>query len=265
MIVQSLIISLSLVIRLLSRTTSVMSDTEEERWDAVTNQHLQRNQHRRTRAGRDLEPTGEPPVIRGLWVQEIDWLKSGEREMGSSVEIIPPPPQFTDSPPFCDGCGWRTDVTTSEDSGSSDSEPESICTHESDCDSSCCQEGGAPVPAEDSKSNLTFDLLQVSGFISSSSDVRWDCERAYDSSDGCTGDSRRAQSALGHSDSTHTPLNTRTAPACASAGDGTNDQTRGKVTWTSKVFVSRFFKDFKLNDWKTSKHLNEGFVCHDVR
>ncbi|XP_051273338.1 mitogen-activated protein kinase kinase kinase 14 isoform X1 [Dicentrarchus labrax] len=226
------------------------SDTEDEDFNVV-HQHLQRKQRRKP--GRRSQDGGEePPIIRGLWVQEIDWLKS--------AAIIPPPPQFTDSRACSDadvygGCSCADAGATSQpedqdaddtsDRGGSDSDCglESICTHESDSDSSCVAEDAVQ------ESNLTFDLMHVSGF-NSSSHAGWDSDSA-----GCT------QSLLGVSD---TSLRAFGLDA-VSDGDAVLDILRGRVTQMPKLSVAPFFRDLikqTLNDWKTSELLNEGLLFH---
>ncbi len=252
--------------------------------------HLQRKQRWKTR--RQSQGDGEePPIIRGLWVQEIDWLKSAYREMTSSAEIIPPPPQFTDSVShpcshgdlhscICEGCSCAdvsesedqersadtNDTSSSEDRGSDsdcglEQDSESICTHESESDSSCAEDDMQAADSfgvEGRKSDLTFALMHVSGF-NSSSHAEWDSD-----STGCV------QSMLGMSDSN----STATASQCAFSFDDASDTDtvldilKGKVTQMPKLSVSPFFKDLikqTLNDWKTSTPVNEGLIFHPVR
>ncbi|KAM9336951.1 mitogen-activated protein kinase kinase kinase 14 [Symphorus nematophorus] len=267
--------------RLLNKEAALMSDTEDEDFDVV-HHHLQRKQRRK--AGRQSQEGGEePPIIRGLWVQEIDWLKSAEREMTSSAEIIPPPPQFTDSVSkpcscgdlqFCsctdvcecvtgledqDRSGDTEDTSSTEDRGGSDSDSESIRTHESESDSSCGAEDDIQVPdhfgGEARMSNLTFDLMHVSGF-NSSSHAEWDSD-----STGCV------QSMLGISDSSYTP-STEDTPQCGFGFDDMSDTEavldilRGRVIQMPKLSVSTDLIKQTLNDWKSSKPLNEGLIFH---
>ncbi|XP_070783542.1 mitogen-activated protein kinase kinase kinase 14 [Enoplosus armatus] len=271
--------------RSLSKETALVSDTEDEDFDVASklpHYHLQRKQRRKAR--RQSQEDGEqPPIIRGLWVQEIDWLKSAYREMTSSAEIIPPPPQFTDSVsgPCSHGdllsCVYEgcADVSPSEDQyrsvdpdhtsstddrGGSDSDcsldqdSESICTHESESDSSCGVEDGVQgADFEARMSSLTFDLMHVSGF-NSSSHAEWDSDSA-----GCV-----------NSDSTYTS-STVDPPQCAFGFDDTSDVDtvldvlRGRVTHIPKLFVSPSFRDLikqTLSDWKTSRPVNEGLIFH---
>lgn len=274
-----------------------MSDTEDEDLD-VAHYHFQRKQRRKPRR-QSQEGGEEPPIIRGLWVQEIDWLNSADGETTSSAEIIPPPPQFTDSVSqpcslkelqscLYEGCSCAdvcecvtgledrdrsedtNDTPSSDDRGGSDSsgleqDSESVCTHESESDSSCGAEDGVQVTdscgAEARMSNLTFDLMLVSGFNSSSRD-----ERESDSA-GCV------QSLLGISDSTYTSSAVNTSQCAFSFDDMSDTDTvldvlRGRVTQMPKLSVSPFFKDLvktTLSDWKTSKPLNEGLIFHHVR
>ncbi|XP_067432448.1 LOW QUALITY PROTEIN: mitogen-activated protein kinase kinase kinase 14 [Thunnus thynnus] len=296
--------------RPLSKETALTSDTEDEDFDGATklpHYHLQRKQRRKIKTRQSEEEGEEPPIIRGLWVQEIDWLRSADREMTSSTEIIPPPPQFTDSvshpcsradphscvyeghssADVCDCVRGLEDVSLSEDQhrsidtedtsstddrGDSDSDcAESIYTHESESDSSYCGEDDIQVRdrfiVEASVSNLTFDLMGVSGFNSSSSHGQWDS----DFSSGSTRASGCAQSLLGNSDSTYTPLHTvNTSPCVFSLADVSDidtvlDGLRGRVMRMPKLFVSPFFEDLKkqtLNDWKQSVPVNEGLIFH---
>ncbi|XP_062298249.1 uncharacterized protein LOC134003133 [Scomber scombrus] len=289
--------------RPLSKETALMSDTEDEDFDGATklpHYHLQRKQRRKTRTRQNQEQGEEPPIIRGLWVQEIDWLKSADSEMTSSAEIIPPPPQFTDSfsrprshgdqhscvyeghssEDVCECVRRVEDVSLSEDQyrsidtedtsstddrGSSDSDcAESICTHESDSDSSYCGEDDIQVH----NSCRWNDLMGVSGVNSSSSHA----QRDSDSSNGFTRISGCAKSLLGNPDSTYTPLHTvNSSPCVFSAADVIDIDTvldclRGRVTQMPKLFVSPFFEDLKkqtLNHWKQSVPVNEGLIFHD--
>lgn len=238
-----------------------MSDTEDEDSDAA-HYHLHRKQRRKTR--RQSQGGGEqPPIIRGLWVQEVDWLKSADGETTSSAEMIPPPPQFTDpAPRSCDaGCGRAgvcDDVTASEDTddassaddrGGSDSQ--SVCTHESDSEDS----------SEARESNLTSDLMHVSDFNSSSCG-EWDSDSA-----GCV------QSLLGVSDSFHSS-SAVAASQCSLDFDGVADtdtvldNLRGRVARMPKLSAAPFFRGLikqTLSDWKTSRPVNEGLIFHHVR
>ncbi|KAG8008829.1 Mitogen-activated protein kinase kinase kinase 14 [Nibea albiflora] len=268
----------------LSKEAALLSDTEDEDLDMV-HYHLQRKQRRKTR-GQSQEGGEEPPIIRGLWVQEIDWLKSADREMMSWAEIIPPPPQFTDSvshpcrrgdlPSPCecaDVCECDAgleeegadDTSSSDDRGGgsdSDCDPEqdseSICTHESESDSSCGVEDDTQVPdsfgVEATMSTLTFNLMHVSDFTSSSH------AECYSDSTGCV------QGMLGISD----PSCTVNTSQRAFGFDDTNDADtvleilRGRVTHMPKISVEPFFKDLieqTLNEWK-SESLNEGLIFH---
>lgn len=284
--------------RSISMETALLSDTEEEDSDVV-HYHLQRKQRRKT-GGQSRDGEDEPPIIRGLWVQEIDWLKSADREMTSSGEIIPPPPQFTDSLSHpcshgdlqscayegcscADVCGCVAgfgsedhdrpadpdDTSSTDEGGGSDSDCDleqdsgSIYTRESESDSSYSIEAGEQVPesfgVESRMSNLTFGLMHVSGF-NSSSHAEWQSDSAGS-----------VQSLLGSSDSTSSAVNT---PQCPFGFDETSDThtvldvLRGRVTQMPKLSVSPFFKDLikqTLSDWKTSKCLNEGLIFHHVR
>ncbi|XP_031698778.1 mitogen-activated protein kinase kinase kinase 14 [Anarrhichthys ocellatus] len=262
---------------------------EDEDSDVAANlplHHLQRKQRRKTR--RQSQGDGEqPPIIQGLWVQEIDWLKSASKETTtSSAEIIPPPPQFTDCS-HGDSCVHKggadvcvrgvEDVSPSEDcyrsvdtndKGGSDSDcsldrdSESVYTHESESDSSCAAEDGTQAPGslgvEDRMSNLAFDLMQVSGFTSSSH-AEWDSD-----STGCV------RSLLGVSESNSTPSTVNASQRAFGVDDMSDIDTvlgglRGRVTQLPKLFVSPFFRDLNkqtLNDWESSTPVNEGLIFH---
>ncbi|XP_047464070.1 uncharacterized protein LOC125021920 isoform X2 [Mugil cephalus] len=262
-----------------SKEASPMSDTEDEDFDSITklqHKHRQRKQRRKIR-GRQIQEEGEQaPVIRGFWVQEIDWLKS------SSVGLIPPPPQFTDPsdhrdphPHMYGGCAdvrdpvWRLapvsegrcrsievdDTSSSAERGGSDSECsleyESICTHDRESDSSCSAK--APDQFGASLSNSTFDLMRVSGF-NASSQAEWDSDS--------TG---HVQSLLGVSDSDHSSGNaSQYALEFEDTNDSVFDELRGRVTRIPKLFVSVFRNLIKqiLNDWKTTTPANEGLIFH---
>ncbi|KAM7370395.1 hypothetical protein PAMP_009948 [Pampus punctatissimus] len=258
--------------RPLNKEAALMCDTEDEDIDGATklpNYHLQRKQRRKSKTRQSQEEGEEPPIIRGLWVQEIDWLESADRQMTSSAEIIPPPPQFTDSDLHSCTCEGRSsadvcdrvrsehryrsidteDTSSSDDRGSSDSDcAESICTHESESDSSYCTEDDVQerdrFRVEGRVADLTLSLMGVSGFNS-------------DSFSGFTGASGCAQSLQGKSDSSAADL---------SHIDVVLDSLRGKVTQMPKLFVSPFFKDLKkrtLNDWKQCVPVNEGLIFHN--
>lgn len=260
------------ICRSLSIETSLLSDTDDEDFSSRPPlHHLQRKQRRKP-SRQTQEDDEERPIIRGLWVQEIDWLRSAGRDVtsSSSAEIIPPPPQFTDSVSqpcshgdLCEGSEDRAAETesSSEDRGDSedqDSEDQdSVYTHESESDESDVTEAPDRFAVAARMSNLTFDLMQVSGFTCSHAE--WDSDSA-----GCV------QSLLGDSD-TQSTVNTS---QCAFSWDDMSDietvldGLRGKVTQMPKLFVPVFFKDLikqTLNDRKTSRPVNEGLIFHHVR
>ncbi|XP_068438630.1 mitogen-activated protein kinase kinase kinase 14 [Clinocottus analis] len=240
--------------------TEEEEEEEEEDFNATAKlrlHHLQRKQRRKT--GRRSRGDGErPPIIQGLWVQELDWLKP--------ADIIPPPPQFTDrdhgvrgaedgSAPADDGGGSDSDCSLNQDS-------ESVYTHESESDSSCAAEDASRAPdgfgVGAGTSKLAFDLMQVSGFTSSSH-TEWDSD-----STGCV------QSPPGVSDSgsAHSPAD---ASQWAFGVDDMSDidtvlgGLRGRVTRLPKLFVSPFFRDLikqTPDDWGSSTAVNEGLVFH---
>ncbi|XP_034415235.1 mitogen-activated protein kinase kinase kinase 14-like [Cyclopterus lumpus] len=224
--------------RSLSVETALLSDTEDEEEDSdvaakLPLHHLQRKQRRKA-VRRSQGDGGRPPIIPGLWVQDLDWLKSASRESTTSTpaHIIPPPPQFTD-------CSHGAeDASLSEDCyrGGSDSDcslnrdSESVYSHESESDSSCAAEDG------DRMSNLAFDLMQVSGFTSSS----------HSDSTGCVQSPKLGVNDTGDIDTVLRGL-------------------RGRVTRLPKLFASPFFRDLikrSADDWESSAPVNEGLVFH---
>ncbi|XP_056152682.1 mitogen-activated protein kinase kinase kinase 14 [Lampris incognitus] len=307
--------------------------------------HLRRKQRRKTLAARQRQDEDEePPIIQGLWVQEIDWLRSVDKD------IIPPPSQFNDwimdacchgdcslasvsetcindvaSASCCtsedangcvsrleevslseDQCGLKDTAASSsvESRGLSDSDwgpedpggSESICTHESESDSSCCEQSSSElvfrlkgasncfsstVTAQDSSyvgpgvSDTGFDLMGVSGFSFSHYHAHWDSDSssswkdAPESTSRGTGDC--AQSLVGISDSTFTPAVTSTSLctdsfASASDTDMVLDRLRGRVTQMPKHFVSPFFSDLVKhtpNERQCNVHVNEGIMFHN--
>ncbi|XP_069560786.1 mitogen-activated protein kinase kinase kinase 14 [Brachyistius frenatus] len=240
--------------RFLLKDASVPSDTEDEDFDEAAKLpffHLQRKQRRKTRSRPSREEGEERPIIRGLWVQEIDWLKSSDRDAASAADIIPPPPQFTD---VCDGVGRseeaspsddRRTSTDTEDGGGSDCP--SVFTHESESDSSLCVEADRQEAhrrgVEAGASDSTFDLMHVSGFNSSPL-AEWESDSAG-----------RVRSPLGLSDSFEFD----------ESSDEVFDELSGKVTQIPKTCVSAVFRDLMkriLNDWKITKPANEGLLFH---
>lgn len=262
-----------------------MSDSDDENFETATKfprYHLQRKQRRKTRTTQSLEEGEEPPIIQGLWVQEIDWLKSADRETTSSAEIIPPPPQFTDSASdpcrdscMCDSCSCADvcdcvrrseeaspsedqcrsidteDTSSSDHGGGSGSDTDSVRTHESDSDSSYDVDVGTQGVMS------TFDLMYVSGFTPSSY-AEWDSDS--------TGS---VQNPLGNSEYAHSTENTSQCSfGFDDISDTVLDELRGKVAHIPKLLVSAFCRDLIkqiLNSWKTSKPANEGLIFHDVR
>nr|XP_019966416.1 PREDICTED: mitogen-activated protein kinase kinase kinase 14-like isoform X1 [Paralichthys olivaceus]XP_019966417.1 PREDICTED: mitogen-activated protein kinase kinase kinase 14-like isoform X1 [Paralichthys olivaceus]XP_019966418.1 PREDICTED: mitogen-activated protein kinase kinase kinase 14-like isoform X1 [Paralichthys olivaceus] len=284
-------------LRSVVKESSFLTDTEDEDLDEASKlplQHLQRKQRRKTGTRQSQEDGEQRPVIRGLWVQEIDWLKSVDGEATSSTEVFPPPPEFTDScscsgggrlscvydeicscTDVCDCVRGSEDVSPSDDQygsietddtsssgdrGASDSDCsvqdlDSIRTHESDSDSSCCADDDTPAPesfgVEAKVSNSTFDLLNVSGF--NSCPAQWDSDSTE-----C------AQSLLGLSDSVNTSRRSFDLHDFSDL-DAVVNEMRGRVTQMPKQFVPPFFKDFlpqTLNDWKQNVPVNEGLIFH---
>ncbi|XP_058476595.1 serine/threonine-protein kinase pakF [Solea solea] len=270
-------------LRSVSQESAFVSDTEDEDLEEAAklpHYHLQRKQRRKARARQSQEDGEQPPVICGLWVQEIDWLKSLGTEAPSSAEIIPPPPQFTDLVSSACSHGGRhlyvRDVRTLEevspsvdqyrsntsspvDRGGSDSDcgpeqdSESVCTYDSDSDSSCCAEDDTQAPEKSRdeakiSSNSPLDLMRVSGFNSNHAD--W-----YSDSSGCV------ESLLGLSDSSGA-----SSTANTSQQDVSLEELRGRVTQMPKSFVSPFFEDlikYNLKDWRHGVPLTEGLIFHE--
>ncbi|XP_012989326.3 mitogen-activated protein kinase kinase kinase 14 isoform X2 [Esox lucius] len=71
--------------RSIAKTNPPESDTDEENYVGtarkVPRHRIRRKLRRRAQEGRPREEGQEPPVIQGLWVQEIDWSKSTNRDM----------------------------------------------------------------------------------------------------------------------------------------------------------------------------------------
>ncbi|XP_041829425.1 uncharacterized protein LOC121632225 isoform X2 [Melanotaenia boesemani] len=272
--------------RFFNEDATLMTDTEDEEMDEakLLYHHFQKKHRRKTRNRQKRQEEGEePPVIQGLWVQEIDWLKTT-----SSAEVIPPPSQFTDSLPCCHGdllhsCMYEVcscpvdcvkgseevslcrstdteDTSSSDDRGGSDSDCESIKTHESESDSSCCGDAETQdqFGVEAQTSGCTFELMQVSGY-NSSSHVEWD-----------SASTESMQSLLEISDSNYTESFANTSQSefgFDDTSDSALDELKGKVTQISKHFVSTFLRDsikHILEDWKTTKPANEGLIFHHL-
>ncbi|XP_061564713.1 STE20-like serine/threonine-protein kinase isoform X2 [Cololabis saira] len=258
--------------RFLKEDAALLSGTEEEESDGAAKfvrHHLRRKkQRRKSRSRQSRRQEGEEaPVIRGLWVQEIDWLKTA-----SSTELIPPPPEFSDSVPCCHGdllqsCTSRgcscagadvwgseevirvmdADDSSSTDNGASHSECKSPTTHEWDSDSSGCT---------DADVHSALDLMHLSGLTSSQhAELRW-------------GSSGLTASLLGGSGSPSTCSSGSTSQSgCEEdTGDVIFDELKGKVTQVSKLFLSSCGASLKymLNDWKSRKAANEGLIFHHL-
>lgn len=213
--------------------------------------YLQRKQRRKW-SGRSLCGRAERPVIQGLWVQEVDWLKSGE----PSSDVIPPPPQFTDFvlPP----CGTAGDADCSCTDVCECVTGQSGDTDDCDLDQDSESESDSSRGAEDDPpetTNLTFDLMQVS----SASDAR------------SSGSAGSLQSLLGDSHSNSSDVN---KSQCVFGLDELNlpdavvDVLRGRVTQMTKASASPVFRNLiqqTLREWRSCKHLHEGLIFHHVR
>ncbi|XP_013870279.1 mitogen-activated protein kinase kinase kinase 14 [Austrofundulus limnaeus] len=206
-----------------------VSDDEEDEDQVLHRNH--RRPRRKTRSCLWRPGEGpEAPVIQGLWVQEIDWLKTT-----SSSDIIPPPPQFTDS--CCHGNRLHMMSSDPADGSGDSQEPRS--------DSSCC--------IHPNVSDLTLDLMHVSGFNSAPHTEE---------------DSDSEQSILGVSDSFDS-LSSESHGTCGSddTSDPVFEELRGRVTQIPKLFASALFRDPVqqiLDVWKTSGPANEGLVFHQL-
>lgn len=306
----------SVISRSLFRETALISDTEDEDFGGAPvfpHHHLSRKQRRKTRTARRIKEEGEePPIIRGLWVQEIDWLKSADSKLTISNGIIPPPPQFTDSvaapcvdpltrvyeglsaaandaSPSEDQCGLRDTEDTSSSDNREASDSESIRTHESDSDSSCCAGDGRDCAhssedaleihsrthaidrfgQEANVSDLTFDLMGVSGFDSAAESSREGTSASFHR---CAEASSRTQSLLGIPYSTYAERAVSISGCSLSAEDVCDVDTvlgglRGRVTQLSRHFVRPFFNDLikHMDDGRKSVSVNEGLLFHTVR
>ncbi|RVE60075.1 hypothetical protein OJAV_G00194390 [Oryzias javanicus] len=241
---------LSPKLRSLNEDPGFTSSTEGEDSEETTKgppPPPQRRQRRKTRNRRRRREEGEePPVIRGLWVQEIDWL------------IIPPPPQFTDSPP----CGHGNQLGTlggcisgseeaprrrcmDADRGGSDSDWGSIDSRESQSDSSCVE--------EETRDDPRLERMHVSGY-EPWPHAGWDSDST-----------EWEQSLLGVPD--YCSVDTSRSGLQDDPGDPAPDEPRGKVAQISKLFVSaslRVSMKHILNDWKTSGFTNEGLLFHSL-
>ncbi|XP_028332115.1 mitogen-activated protein kinase kinase kinase 14 [Gouania willdenowi] len=92
-------------VRSLRDDIPVLSDSEEDE-KLLVQRKQQRKQSRKSVHSVPQEVEHHRPVIRGLWVQEVDWL-------GSEDGIIPPPPQFTDRPQSVSGSEESDDSSVS--------------------------------------------------------------------------------------------------------------------------------------------------------
>lgn len=226
---------------LLLRESAFQSDSEDE---DVARCHRQRKQRRKWKRWR-VGGREERPVIQGLWVHEVDWLKSGE----SSSAIIPPPPQFTDS--VSQPCGpadlrWDAgcsctdtvcECVTAQSADTDDCELDQ--DSESESDSSCGAENDPPATAD-----LTFDLMQVS----SASDVR-SCDSAHTHSTSWDANGRRRVF----------------VPDEPNLPDAVVDVLRGRVMQMTARPLFKNLIEQTLSGWRSSQQLHEGLIFHHVR
>lgn len=250
--------------RPLTKEAVPLSDTDEEDTAALLH-HLQRKR-RKSQPKQPISP-GEGqqrPVIQGLWVQEIDWLPSASKGM-TSCDIIPPPPQFTDSycgdsarvSPLCPSCEDELKaVSVSEDQyrvtdssvdrGDSDWDCEQDSESLNESDSSCCVENCSQGQCN---TGSTLDLMGVSGFSR---------DPEYDPS------SCDFSNSLGMSDHT---LDMSFGADEVDNVDGAVEELRGRVTHAPKLFAGLFFEDVirqSLQEWNSKQTVNEGLLFHDA-
>ncbi|XP_041717148.2 mitogen-activated protein kinase kinase kinase 14 [Coregonus clupeaformis] len=90
--------------RSIAKKATTESDTDKENYVGTTrtvpHHHIRRKLRRKPQEGRQREEEQEPPVIQGLWVQEIDWSKSTNKDMSWASEVNQLPvdlPKHTDS------------------------------------------------------------------------------------------------------------------------------------------------------------------------
>ncbi|KAL0984193.1 hypothetical protein UPYG_G00138340 [Umbra pygmaea] len=149
--------------RSVRKQTTTESDTDDENYvrntRKVPHHRIRRKLRRKAPKEKQREEGQEPPVIQGLWVQEIDWSKSTHQDTSWASDL----PKHKDWVPHCPGdCSLEcvskcvdglSDIfyklidvpNSSSESGVSEStgslqnksESESIRTHESESDSSC--------------------------------------------------------------------------------------------------------------------------------
>ncbi|CAL9699551.1 unnamed protein product [Knipowitschia caucasica] len=259
--------------RSFAKGTAFLSDTDEEDGTEQPH-HLQKKQRRKSRVRLSAEDGEERPVIQGLWVQEIDWLRSTNKEM-SSCDIIPPPPQFTDSyngdqvsSLCCSSEDKLQAVSISEDQyrltessldrGDSDWDFEQD-SESSDSDSSCCVEECGHCSRGMPDSGLS--LMGVSGFGRDQSYCPSSCESVSDSSNRFSG---CAQSLLGMLDHTSS-VNLSTDEM--DKMEAVLEELRGRVCHIPKMFATLFFEDVmrqSLREWTLKCTINEGLLFHNA-
>ncbi|XP_020310070.1 uncharacterized protein LOC109865966 [Oncorhynchus kisutch] len=90
--------------RSIAKKATTESDTDEENYVGTTrtvpHHHIRRKLRQKPQEGRQREEGQEPPVIQGLWVQEIDWSKSTNKDISWASEVNQLPvdlPKHTDS------------------------------------------------------------------------------------------------------------------------------------------------------------------------
>ncbi|KAJ0016083.1 hypothetical protein NQD34_014373 [Periophthalmus magnuspinnatus] len=260
--------------RSVAKGAVLLSDTDEEDLTAQPH-HLQRKQRRKSRGRISTEDGQERPIIQGLWVQEIDWLRSSSKEM-TSCDIIPPPPQFTDSyngdqiSSLCSSCEDKLKAIsisedqyrltdTSLDRGDSDWDYEQDSESNNESDSSCFVEDCRH--CNTGKPNWTFDFMGVSGF---SHDPNY-CPSGYESvTNSSNGFSGCAQGLLGMPDHTS---DVNFSADDMDKMDGVLEELRGRVTHMPKMFAMVFFEDVmrqSLREWNSKSTVNEGLLFHNA-
>ncbi|CAL8284505.1 unnamed protein product [Merluccius merluccius] len=262
--------------------------------DPPVHQRLLRRKPRRKpwrrhgRAGNNQEP----PIIQGLWVQEIDWLRqrpqhdppttsADDPAMTPSLPcgIIPPPPQFTDRVVADPGCHGDDEAMSGDDDyfvsecvspSEEDDEHTGGQNRAGDPDS-------APAPGRGSESANG----ESTSWGSRSSDAESDAEstvsswsRGSDSSGGGSWPDCSDRAANASCACASVALGSQcTCAAAAAAAGGEVDESqlaglRGRVTRAESRFILPFFKDREKYDAMRTdaeeQQSNEGILLHDL-
>ncbi|XP_055005824.1 mitogen-activated protein kinase kinase kinase 14 isoform X2 [Boleophthalmus pectinirostris] len=218
--------------RSVAKGAVLLSDTDEEDSTAQPH-HLQRKQRRKSRGRANAEDGQERPIIQGLWVQEIDWLRSSSKEM-TSCDIIPPPPQFTDSyngklSPLCSSCEDKLKAIS-----------------------------------------ISEDQYRLTDTSLDRGDSDWDYEQDSESnnesdSSYCVEDCKHCNAGLqGMPDHTS---NVNFGADDMDKMDGVLEELRGRVTHMPKMFAMVYFEDVmrqSLREWNSKSAVNEGLLFHNA-